>query len=63
MQVETQYRMSAWDEITDKCMQGMWKICIKSFTINIELLYNREKSDVIQGIESALNLDVETLQN
>ncbi|XP_028659019.1 tigger transposable element-derived protein 1-like [Erpetoichthys calabaricus] len=51
---------SAWDEVTDKCMQCIWKKCIKSFANNIES--NLEQTDVIQtiaGLANALNLDVE----
>lgn len=53
---------SAWDEMTDKCMQSIWKKCIKRFVINFESFDNLEQTDVVQEIASlanSLNLDVE----
>ncbi|XP_059583233.1 tigger transposable element-derived protein 1-like [Alligator mississippiensis] len=54
---------SAWEGVTEKCMQGIWKKCLKVFVNNFEGFDKDEHVDVINKkiveLANVLNLDVE----
>nr|XP_020665086.1 tigger transposable element-derived protein 1 [Pogona vitticeps]XP_020665087.1 tigger transposable element-derived protein 1 [Pogona vitticeps] len=54
---------SAWEEVTEKCMQGIWEKCLKCFVNNSEVFDKDERIDIVHktivDLANVLNLDVE----